>query len=164
MEGWTFAAVEQRLIEAAELWQRTPASGPSPSRRSPFASDAPWERMTNAARADAAGTGSIGAWRLEQEAAQASDGRPSRRGLTVAEVAQRDEASAWLRLIPDEHSRRIVSLAIAEQARTGQRVQWRKLLPAMGLKLGADGLRMRYSRAITTIVRQLERDRAPLAA
>lgn len=164
MEGWTFKLVEERLIEAAELWRRTPASGPSPSRRSPFASDAPWERMTTAVRAEAAGTGSLGAWRIEQEEAAARDGQPMRRGLTLAEVARRDDASDWLRMIPDDHSRRIVSLAIAEQAATGRRVEWRRMLAALGMERGTEGLRKRYSRALTAIVRELDRRGSRLAA
>lgn len=139
---WSFAAVEERMIEAALLWRRSPGGG-----RWPFASDGPWHLLTRETRAG------------DYDARGGEGGEaPALRSLPLSrdEVMERDEASGWLELV-DERDRRLVALAIAEQARTSQRVNWMAMRAKMGIPLGAEGLRKRYSRSITAIARQLTR-------
>lgn len=133
----TFAEVEARLVAAIELWRRSPGGG-----RWPFASDAPWHLMTRETR-----LGDYDARGGDLEAPP-----PRMLPLSIAEVAMRDQASAWLALI-DERDRRLVVLAVTELARGAQRVPWNKLRRAMGLMLGAGGLARRYERAIGGVCR-----------
>jgi hypothetical protein len=158
---WSFADVEERLIEAAELWMRTPYDGGLPGMGGPFATDAPWHLLTRAARAGS----KMDAWRLEQDDLARKEAAPERRalGLDRAEVGRRDEATAWLLLVPED-DRRIVCLAVVQQARSGKRVDWGRMLREMGLARGKEGLRKRYSRAITALAQLLTRQRVKLAA
>jgi hypothetical protein len=66
---------------------------------------------------------------------------------TRAEVADMEEAFGWLDAVAAD-DRKLVGLAIGQLARGRREVSWRRMLPAMGLTQGADGLRMRYGRAI----------------
>ena len=135
--------VEDRLIEAALLWRRSPGGG-----RWPFASDGPWHLVA-----------------AELYGPDVDKDAPiTPRPLSRAEVGLRDEVSAWLEWIADAHSRRIVALAVDEQARSGQRVQWRRMLRTLGMARGVDGLRKRYDRALAGVVRELERRGVALAA
>ncbi len=69
---------------------------------------------------------------------------------TRAEVAEMEEAFGWLDAIEPE-DRRLVGLAIIQLARGKREVPWVDLLRRMGVERGADGLRMRYGRAINAI-------------
>jgi hypothetical protein len=132
----TFAEVERAMVETIELWRRSPGSG----RGSPWASDAPWDL----------GDQPLYGPDVDKDA-------PVRAApLTRAEVAVRDARSAWLELLPDERNRRLVSLAINQMARRGYKSPaFRELLRPMGIEHGADGLRMRYNRAVYAIARHL---------
>lgn len=135
--AYDWDAVEEQLIAAFVLWQRSPGEG-----RWPFAGDGPWhlvQRSRHAGDYDARGGD------LEAEI------EPRPLPLTRAEVEQRDRVTAWIELIPDADDRRLVGMALQSLASGRERVPWRRLLRKMGLKHGADGLRMRYSRAITAI-------------
>jgi len=69
---------------------------------------------------------------------------------TRAEVAEMEEAFGWLDAVaPDD--RKLIGLAIRELARGRREVSWIDMLPRLGLDRGADGLRKRYGRAITSI-------------
>lgn len=131
----TFKDVEQRLVEVMELWRRTPGQG----RGSPFASDGPWELADR-----------------ELYGPDVDKDVPLRPApLTRAEVAERDRVTAWVELAP-ERDRRLVSLAIVQMSRKGYKSPgFKELLPKMGLRLGADGLRKRYNRAIYKIASEL---------
>lgn len=169
MKSLGFADVEGRLVEAALLWRRTPASGFTPSRGSPFATDAPWHLLTRRARAGS----DWEAWRVEIEEAAveaardkgafaASEGWQGM-GLTSAEVARRDEASEWLALVPDA-DRLLVVEAVWWMGSTGRRVDWARMMRLLGVERGRDGLRMRYVRAIRELVRAVNRRRLDKAA
>ena len=67
--------------------------------------------------------------------------------LTRAEVAAMEEAFGWVAAVQGD-DRKVIGLAITALARGASRVPWRQLLRPMGLTRGADGLRMRYSRAM----------------
>lgn len=74
--------------------------------------------------------------------------------LTRAEHAAMEEALGWLDMVK-ANDRKLIGLAITALARGESRIPWRELLAPMGLKLGADGLRMRYGRALSNIVARL---------
>jgi len=71
---------------------------------------------------------------------------------TRREVAEMEEAFAWVSILSDD-DRRLVALAITQLARGRREVSWSRLLRPLGLKRGADGLRMRYGRAIEAVCR-----------
>lgn len=143
MEGsqfWTFELVQERLIEAMLLWRRSPGGGAWP-----FASDGPWHLI-----------------RKEWSDWDARDPKPLRSlPLTRDEVRQRDETSQWMALV-GERDRPLVVLAITWKARGYSQIPWKRMLRPLGLKFGADGLRMRYGRAIRAIAVELERRKVPV--
>jgi hypothetical protein len=133
--AFTFKDVEQGLVDVMELWRRTPGAG----RGSPFASDGPWELADR----DLYGPD------VDKDVPL----RPA--PLSRAEVAERDSVSAWIELVQDR-DRRLVSLAIVQMStRRYKSPAFKELLPEMGLRLGADGLRKRYNRAIYKITAEL---------
>lgn len=69
---------------------------------------------------------------------------------TRLEIAEMEEAFGWLDAVAPEE-RKLVGLAIAQLARGRREVSWADLVGRMGLTRGADGLRMRYGRAINAI-------------
>jgi hypothetical protein len=161
------SVIEGRLVEAAGLWRRSPMTGFSPSRRSPFASDGPWNLMTRKVRAG----GVWEAWRqeIDDAAVQAArdkgafaSGADSVRGLSTEEVERRDEASEWLAWVP-EADRMLVLDGVTWQAATGRRIDWARMLRWQGLERGKEGLRKRYARALAALAVEVER-RARLAA
>jgi hypothetical protein len=110
---WTFDAVEERLIDAIDLWRRSPGGG-----RWPFAGDAPWHLMTRKTRiAEGGFKGRELQLRMQAEdAEEAADGRAWRRGaLSRDEVARRDEATEWLGWVAAD-SRKVVLAALAQRA------------------------------------------------
>lgn len=131
----TFKDVERAMVDAVELWRRSPGSG----RGSPWAKDAPWDL----------GDQPLYGPDVDKDA-------PIRLApLTRAEVAVRDAVSAWGEHAP-ERDRRLVWLAVNQMARTRHsRPSFKELRGPMGIDLGADGLRMRYNRAVTAIARFL---------
>ena len=133
----TFAEVEDRLVEAMLTcwrypdrergWQRIRSAWPEIT-RDVFAGD------YDARGGD--GSSSDVALRAASQ--------------TRAEVAEMEEAFRWLEAIAPE-DRKLVGLAIVQLARGKREVSWADLLGRMGLERGADGLRMRYGRAINAI-------------
>ena len=151
---WTFDAVQERLVEAMRLWHRSPGGG-----RWPFASDAPWHLMTRAARIECAGyrEGREKQLHLQAEDAEEAkrwEGSDARGPLSRDDVARRDEATEWLSIIP-ARDRRLVILALTQLAKGAKQVAWVRLKPLLGVEFGADGLRMRYSRAVSGIAKAL---------
>lgn len=79
--------------------------------------------------------------------------------LTRIEVAEMEEAFGWLDAIsPDD--RKLVGLAISQLARGKREVSWIDMLDRIGLDRGADGLRMRYGRALNAICMALSGGKA----
>ena len=132
---WTFADVEERLIEAMRFWWHVDGGG------WPFAADGPWHLIA----ADKS-------WDWDKD--RWADALPPKLPLSIEQMKRRDEATAWLLHAPAQ-DRRLVLLAVRALAAGRKRVPWRQLLKPMGLKLGADGLRMRYGRAVTCICNAL---------
>jgi hypothetical protein len=158
---WSAEEVEQRLVDALNLWRRSPGEG-----RWPFASDAPWHLMTRAVRAEAGTVKGMELWRVMQEDDDSEtrqwQGRDRPQPLTRDEVALRDQASEWLAIVPAA-DRRIVVLALSDLVR-GRRVSWLAMRAEVGVKLGADGLRRRYTRALAAIAAHLNRTGGKVAA
>ncbi len=141
VKQWSFDLVEERLVEAVLLWRRTPGGG-----KWPYASDAPWHLAQIVA----------GDWGKVGLGETSSDVPIGRRSLSRAEVAERDEASDWIGRWVPERDRRLVATALGWKANDRQ-VPWRRLVREMGMAMGAGGLQRRYERAITCIVKGLDR-------
>lgn len=139
--AFDFDAVEEALVDAFVLWRRTPGEG-----RWPFASDGPWhlvQRSTMAGDYDARGGD------LDEEI------EASPLPLTREEVERRDRVTGWIDLVPDAEDRRLIGMALRALAGGADRVPWKRIMKQMGLTRGRDGLRKRYSRAITVICQTL---------
>ena len=128
---YTFDMVQERLVEAVIMLWRLPDREKGWLRG--VAKDGPWDQIMPECPDDAD-----------------ADVRQSMPGLTQVEIAEMEEALAWMAHVPDR-DRRLVGLAIVQLARGGREISWRRLLGPMGLTLGTDGLRMRYGRAINAI-------------
>jgi hypothetical protein len=124
--------------------------------RGPWATDGPWQLLTDDIRAG----GTWEAWRqrIDLDRAKVSQGSSERRimGLDSDQVARRDEVTEWLLLVP-EADRQLVMAAIWQQARTGQRIRWASMLAVVGQDRGKEGLRKRYQRALTAVADRLNR-------
>lgn len=70
--------------------------------------------------------------------------------LTRREVAEMEEAFGWLDAV-DPADRKVIGLAVAQLASGKREISWTRMMPRLGLERGADGLRMRYGRAIAAI-------------
>tara|TARA_B100000678_G_C18163575_1_gene484135 strand:+ start:195 stop:626 length:432 start_codon:yes stop_codon:yes gene_type:complete len=124
----SFAEVEDRLVEAMRLcWQDEGGAWP-------FAGDGPWSLIRKEW------------WDWDARDAKALPRMP----MSRAQMARRDEAVGWLALVA-EKDRRLVVLAVRELAKGKSQVPWRDLLAPMGKVRGADGLRMRYGRALNKL-------------
>jgi hypothetical protein len=75
---------------------------------------------------------------------------------TRAEISEMEEAFGWLDGVAAE-DRKLIGLAIVQLAKGKREVSWLDLMRQMGIKRGADGLRMRYSRAIAAIAQAQSR-------
>jgi len=149
----TFDDVEQALVEAMHLWRRTPGQL-GPGGRSIKISGSGYASMQIGL-----GFGKDGPWELADrdlygpEVDKDAPIRPA--PLSRAEVARRDAISSWLALVPEQH-RRLVTLAVAQMARTGHKSPgFKDLLRPMGMERGTEGLRKRYNRALYGIAQHL---------
>lgn len=75
---------------------------------------------------------------------------------TRMEISEMEEAFGWLDGVAPE-DRKLIGLAIVQLAKGKREVSWLDVMRQMGVKRGADGLRMRYSRAITLIAQAQSR-------
>lgn len=138
----TFADVEGRLILAVRLCWREEAG------RWPFAGDGPWHLVEK--EIELAGVG-----------VEDGDERAGRAPLSHREMAERDEAIGWLRLVSADFDRRLIVLAVTQLAKGGRRarVSWLKLAKMLDA-VSADALRVRYGRvmsALTACVNAVQR-------
>lgn len=155
----TFRDVEDRLVEAAELWLRTPADqGFNLFGRSCFATDAPWHLLTKRARVDCEAELVGIEYRDGREAVARGTSASRVMGLTSAEVDRRDSGTALLAMVA-EVDRPLVVAAVMQQARTGRRVDWSAMLPVAGKERGKEGVRKRYMRALEAVAARLGRAR-----
>ena len=133
---WSWVAVQDRLVEAAAIQRRMNSGG------WPFASDGPWHLIVADRRV----------WDWEKDGWEdlpVPKVPPSRE-----QIARSEEATRWLAFAP-EGDRKLIVLAVTALASGRAVIPFRALLRPMGVKMGADGLRKRYSRAITAICKAL---------
>lgn len=158
----TFKEVELALVEAARLWWRTPGTlGPSGRGGMPASG-------TGDGIQTGIGFGKDGPWELADRDLYGPDvdkDAPIRAApLSRAEVAVREAISAWLLWAP-ERDRRLVAVAVRQMAARGYKSpKFMELRKAMGIDLGADGLRMRYNRAVHGIAQKLNCDAGAVKA
>ncbi|MDZ7894186.1 MAG: hypothetical protein U5M50_04010 [Sphingobium sp.] len=131
---WSWALVQDRLVEAAAIQRRMNSGG------WPFASDGPWHLIV----ADR--------WDWDKDGWQ--DLPVPRVPPSREQIRRSEEATGWLVHAP-ERDRRLIVLAVMALASGRRQVPWRALLRPMGLTLGARGLSQRYSRAVTAICNAL---------
>src|SRR3546814_8311083 len=136
--GWTFEMVQERLVEAMLLWRRMPDR-----ERGWLAVKAYWPEM-----------------RRHNHFGDYADVEASPRPLPLSleDYARMEQASGWLAYVRGQ-DRPLIALAVAWLAAGYQSVHWLKLRRPLGVTYGADGLRMRYGRAITAIARRLDKER-----
>lgn len=135
--GWTFDMIEDRLVEAVITCWRTPDR------------ERGWQQVRSnwpeAMRELAAG----------DYDARGGDGTSSDVTLrpasqTRAEIDEMEDAFGWMGHVPAD-DRRLVAMVITQLARGQREVSWIKMVRKMGGARGADGMRMRYGRAIAAI-------------
>ncbi len=135
--AWTFDMVEDRLVEAIITCWRTPdrERGWQQVRSN-------WpEAMRELAAGDYDARGGNGT---------SSDVTLRMASQTRAEIDEMDEAFGWMGHVPAD-DRRLVAMVITQLARGQREVSWIKMVRKMGGTRGADGMRMRYGRAIAAI-------------
>lgn len=135
--GWTFEMVEDRLVEAMiTCWRGSDR-------------ETGWLRVKSN-WSDALREVALGDYDARGGDASSSDVVLRPASQTRVEVAEMEEAFGWLAVVP-EGDRRIVALAIGQLARGKRAVSWSAMKRKLRLTRGADGLRMRYGRAIAAI-------------
>jgi hypothetical protein len=163
---WTYAAVEERLVEAMLLWRRSPGDA-----RWPFAADAPWHLMTRRTRIEAGGLKGR-ELQLHMQAEDAEETRRwqgvDRRGpLSRDEVSLRDETSEWLGWVAAD-ARRVVIAVLLQLAGGRASIDWRRVKAMVGTDaisgIGNKGVYRRYTRAISAITKRLNADAVKHAA
>lgn len=130
---WTFALVEERLVEAWRFLQRLPDR------------EAGWLR-----------TNVMSLWRevVPDRLERFEEAPRPRMGLRTAEVDRMNDTLAWL-----DHTRpadrKLIGLALRFLATEQASVEWVRIKRDLGWDGTPDALRMRYSRAITRIAHVL---------
>lgn len=132
---WSFDDVEERLVEALELWRRSPDR-----ERGWLHVKAFWPEIRRS-----------GVFQIVGGEIDHPEEKPELkpRPLTRAEVRDMMEASDWLRHVPDA-DRRLVAIVLGYKV-LGKQPSWTAIKRRLGISFGVHGLRKRYSRAITSI-------------
>jgi hypothetical protein len=138
---WTWQAVQDRMAEALRHWWRSPDGDARFSLAGRISSV--WQQ-TWTDRAELALIEQLG---MEADAPRALP-------LSRADVARMVEASEWLAHVREE-DRRLVCIVLVYLAKGEKKVPWLKIKRRIGVAYGADGLRKRYSRAITDVANVL---------
>lgn len=138
---WAWQDVEDRLVEAMGHWWR------SHDRDARFSLGGRISSIWRQAWTDRETMALIEQVDLPREALKPLP-------LSRADMARMQEASEWLRFVP-EADRRLVVLALTKKAAGHSRIPWMNLKRALRVRFGADGLRKRYSRGIATIANSL---------
>ena len=141
---WTFALVETALIEAHDLWRRSPRAG-----HRPLKSCWPNEMLQ---RIDGGDHDARGGDMVAPE--------PRALPLSRDEVAQRDAVSEWLGFIPGAMNRRIVVLAVGQLASGRTQVSWRRVQRRLRVERGRGVCSERYNAAVHAICTGLNNPQA----
>jgi hypothetical protein len=132
---WSFDDVEERMVEAMDLWRRSPDR-----ERGWLHVKAFWPEIRRS-----------GVFQVVGNEIDHPEEKPELRPLPLTRAQVRDmmETSEWMAHIP-ERDRRLVAIVLAYKVQ-GKKPQWLKIKKRLGIPFGAHGLRKRYSRAITSI-------------
>ena len=136
---YSFADVEERLVEAVRVMQRLGDR------------EAGWLRV-KACWPDIVREREAGDYDAHGYLGQSSDIVVRPLPATRRDVDQMEQAFAWV-LAARPEDRRLIALAIGALARGDKQVPWMRLRKPMGIKLGAHGLRKRYGRAMHLVVK-----------
>jgi hypothetical protein len=137
--AWTWQLVEDRMAEAMRHWWRSPDGDARYSLGGRISSV--WRQCVDDPLA-----------LIERHGVETEAPRPL--PLSRGDMARMVEASEWLRHVPPA-DRRLVVLVLVYKARGEKKVPWLKIKRRIGVAFGADGLRKRYSRAITCVANAL---------
>lgn len=133
----TFDVVQDRLVEAmVTCWRQSDRERAWLHVRSAWPEIA---RETSAGDYDARGG--------DASSSQVSL-RPA--SLTRVDIAEMEQAFTWVKNLPED-DRKVLALAITQLASGKREIGWRQIMTKMGVARGADGIRMRYRRAIAAI-------------
>jgi hypothetical protein len=145
---WTWQAVEERMAEAMGHWWRSPDSEARYSLGGRISSI--W-RQSWTDRSVMALIEQLDVVKTEQ---------PKALPLSRDDMARMVEASEWMRFVP-EADRRLVITVLVKLAKGNTTVPWLAIWKALGRgKPGPEGLRSRYSRAITCVANALNGGKA----
>lgn len=147
---WTFAMVEERMIEAVRLWWRSPGRV-GPGSGNPFARDIPAQLIVREAW--------LGDYDARGGDGSSSDVPLQSAALSREDVEQRDRVSEWMIHVPDR-DRALVHAVLRAKA-SGRRVDWLLMRSVAGVRIGADGVRRRYCRSIEAVLHGLNRVKKP---
>jgi hypothetical protein len=142
---WTWQAVQDRMAEAMRHWWRSPDADARFSLGGRISSV--WRQCVDDQLA-----------LIERHGVESEAPRPL--PLSRADMARMVEASEWLAYVREE-DRRLVTMVLVYLARGETKVPWLKLKRRLGVEYGADGLRKRYSRAITAVANVLNGGKLP---
>lgn len=144
---FSFVDVEERLTEALRHWWRTPDGDARYSLGGRISSV--WRQVL---------PGEHLADLIDARGQEMETPTPKALPLSRADMRRRDEATEWLLLVP-ERDRRLVIVALSHLARGQSQVPWLKVARQLRT-IGAEGLRKRYSRAITGVCHRLNGGKA----
>lgn len=152
------AAVEEEMVACVGLsWRMRDVGGGRPS---PYAADGPWHLMVrerNAGDYDARG-------------GDMDDAPAPRAPIGLEDVARVERAAGWLAMLEARPRRAgltsmvtdgaIVAAVLRQKAASGSRVDWARVLRAVGLARGKGALPDRYARAMTWLSERVQRGAA----
>jgi hypothetical protein len=152
---WSFALVEERMVEAVGFLDRVSKGG-----RNPYATDGPWALVIRDRNAGAQVDGEVADW-IDSDIDGAAKARG---GLRAAEVDRMEQSLEWITLVQDRKGRLrpLVGTVLHEKQRGGQ-VQWAEVRRRLRSSDSHDVLRKSYSRAIAAIADKLNRKRVPVS-
>ncbi|HEX7856105.1 MAG TPA: hypothetical protein VF503_20690 [Sphingobium sp.] len=143
--------VEERLIEAMCLWRRSPDR------------EAAWLRV-KAMWPDITREWAAGDYDARGYLGNSSDVPLRPLPLVRAEVGRMEEAGTWIARFVGERDRKLVVMVLGYKA-SDRRPPWLDIKRRMGIPFGAAGLTRRYERAVSGIVKALDKaDRIARAA
>jgi hypothetical protein len=142
---WTWEEIEDRLVDALDLWRRSHDRDARFSLGGRISSV--WRQCVDDPLA-----------LIERHVVAPEAPRPL--PLSRGDMARMTEASEWMRFVP-ERDRRLVVLALTYLLKGHSRVPWLKLKHRLGIKFGAEGVRKRYSRALEAIAKALNGGNPP---
>jgi hypothetical protein len=141
---WTPDLVRTAFVLALRLWHRSDAGVDSFASGS-WGSDAPWHLMVREVHR--------GDWDARGVDGQAVAPTPA--ALSREQIDLRDNVMLWMQWVPERDWRLVAVVARDMAARYGERPRWIAVRVAMGVKLGADALRLRHNAAMQRIADRL---------